>query len=446
MSESRQVLVLGAGLISPPLLRHFLAETPHSLVVAADDVSRAQRIIGSHPRARVTVLDVGEETELRRLIGAADVVVSLLPASLTPRAALVAIEAGTPLVNTSYAGPEMRALDEPARSAGVLLLAECGADPGLDHMSAVRLIRRLEAEGDRVLGFSSCAGGLPLRDDANNPWGYKFAWSPRAALVANGRPARFLEAGEVVEVPGDELFGRATRYEIEGLGRFEVYPNSDALTYRELYGLTKASELFRGTLRYPGWAATLQAAHDLGLLDEKTESWAPGTTYADWLSRRLPSASGSLVERLARWLGCDVDADLIRRFEWAGLLSDRELSLSSAASLDVLADRLRRLMVFEPGERDVVIIEHRLTTVNDAGRRRLWTSRLVIEGEPPDASAMGRAAALPAALAACHVLTGRIQGAGLKIPTEPSLFEPVLQDLSRLGIGFEETEAPLPDD
>ena len=444
MNESRQVLVLGAGLISPPLLRYFLDETPHQLVVAADEVSRAERIVGDHPRGRVVRLDVSEAGELRRFLEAADVVVSLLPARLTPGVARVAIETKTPVVNTSYAGPEMRALDQPAREAGVLILAECGADPGLDHMSALRLIRRLEADGMRVVGFSSCAGGLPARDDSNNPWGYKFSWSPRAALVASGRPARYLERGSVVDVPGDELFGRARPYLIDGLGRFEVYPNSDALAYRELYGLLNATDLFRGTLRYPGWAAALQAAHDLGMLDEEVVRFSPGTTYAQWLARRLPSSTGPLAERLARWLGCDADADLIRRFEWAGLLSERLLPTRETSSLDVLTERLGRLLTFQPGERDMVVIEHRLISEDREGSRRAWVSRFVSLGEPPDDSAMGHAAALPAALAACRVVSGEYSGSGLTLPTHPDLYEPILEQLEKFGLIAEESEAHRP--
>ena len=229
----KNVLVLGAGMISPPLLRYLLTRTPHRLLVGALDVRRAEAIFEDYGRGRAVTVDMEEPASLDPLVREADVVVSLLPASYNPTIARRCIERGVPFVNTSYVSAGLEELDGEARRAGIVLLSEIGLDPGIDHMSAVRLVRRVKARGGTVVRLTSCCGGFPAPDANDNPWGYKFSWFPKAVLLAGRNPARYLRSSAVVEVPGPELFSRSWPYEIEGLGVFEVYANRDSLRYRD---------------------------------------------------------------------------------------------------------------------------------------------------------------------------------------------------------------------
>ena len=84
-----------------------------------------------------------------------------------------------------------------AESANVVLLNEIGLDPGIDHCSALSLLRQLEKEKKRVLSFTSFCGGLPAPEASGVPLGYKFSWSPRGVLNAALNGARFKLNGEV---------------------------------------------------------------------------------------------------------------------------------------------------------------------------------------------------------------------------------------------------------
>ncbi len=116
-----------------------------ALLEEAEAVARRAR--NGIPVRLAVAPDGGAEAAaaLERLVGDADVVVSLLPAGLHPAVARACVRRGRPLVTSSYACAGMRALDGPARAAGVLLLCEAGLDPGLDHMGAVRAVRALQA-------------------------------------------------------------------------------------------------------------------------------------------------------------------------------------------------------------------------------------------------------------------------------------------------------------
>jgi saccharopine dehydrogenase-like NADP-dependent oxidoreductase len=424
----RNVLVLGAGLISPPLLSYLLSRTDARLLVGALDVTKARELLQDYPRGRALQLDVQDDAALLPLVREADLVISLLPAGYNPRIAAMAVARGVPMINTSYVAPALRELDGAARAAGVLLLSEIGLDPGLDHMSALRLVRRVQAFGGSVERFLSCCGGFPAPDANNNPWGYKFSWFPRQVVLSSRSPARYLRDGAPVDVAGPELFAHAWPHAIDGLGVFEIYPNRDSLQYLEAYQL----------LRYPGWCATLKAAADLGLLDVDEIDWPQGATYADLLTRLLPASEAPVVERLAQRLGIDPDADVLARLEWAGLLSDRRLPERRAAPLDLFVGRLAKLMAYRPGERDMVVMEHRAEAAFPDGHTEEISSTLVATGEPWGQSAMARAVSLPAAIAARLVLEGAVEATGVQIPLLPDIYRPVLAELESLGLSFRE--------
>lgn len=447
--SSKRILVLGAGLMAPPLVRYLLHRTQHQLLVAALDTTRVLPVLADFSRGRAIVVDLTEDAVLGPLMDEADLVISLLPSTFNPRLARMAIDRRLPLINTSYAAPEMWALDEEAKRAGVLLLNEIGLDPGLDHMSAVRLIRRAGVLGGRVSRFLSVCGGFPAPDANDNPWGYKFSWFPRAVLLAARNPARYLRKGEIVEIPGPELFQHRWPFPVDGIGVLEIYPNRDATIYREAYGLSDVEDLFRGTLRYPGWSETMNAVAELGLLDLTPIDWKRGATYRDLTTRLIDKRDGAVVERVAAFLQRDEDDPVLGRLEWVGLLSDRELPVGSASPLDLLVARIHRMMQYRPGERDMVHLEHRLRVFFPDGRHDDVRSTLNLGGEPWGDSAMSRTVALPAAIAARRLLDDEIRATGVHIPVIPEIYRPVLEDLEQVGITIRDrwsTHHPSPFD
>ena len=436
--NSKNILVLGAGMISPPLVRYLLGRTPHRLLVAALDTQHVEQVLEEYTRGRVIRADLSDDAVLGKLMDEADLVVSLLPASHNPRVARLALDRRLPFVNTSYLAAATRELDEEARREGVLLLNEIGLDPGIDHMSGIRLIRKIRARGGRVERFLSVCGGVPATAANTNPWGYKFSWFPRAVLLAGRQPARYLREGSVVEVAGPDLFAHCWPFPVPGQGVLEIYPNRDSLAYQTPYGLNEARGLFRGTIRYPGWSATLKAVADMGLLDIEETTWPEGTTYQDLSLRLVPPGAGSGVERLSRHLDLDPGGDLLARLEWAGLLSDRPLPFKEGSPLDAFVHRLMRLMQYRPGEQDLVHLEHRAVAVFPDGHSEEIQSRLVLEGEPFGDSAMARTVSSPAAIAVRLILEGRLDATGVQIPTAPEFYRAILPELESMGMGMEE--------
>jgi saccharopine dehydrogenase (NADP+, L-glutamate forming)/spermidine synthase len=440
----RRVLILGAGLVSRPIVRHFLEDDGYRLTVASLDVEDAQALLNDHPRGTAREVDVADPAQLEPLIADSDLVVSLVPYAFHVQVAKCAIRHRAHMVTASYVFPEMRALDAQARAAGVAILNEVGLDPGIDHMSAMRLIDGARDDGASVAEFVSCCGGLPSPEAADNPWKYKFSWSPRGALLAARLSARHLENGRVVSIPGESLFDHVQPYDIEGVGRFEIYPNRDSLRYAEAYGLHEVRTMLRATVRYPGWAETLKALVGLRLLDVDERDWPAGTTYAGFLETYLPDGPEPLRTRLARAIGLDEEHPVVARLDWAGLLADEPLTHEFGSPLDVLADRFQQRMCYADGERDMVVLRHELLVQRDDGHDERRISLLVSYGEAAGDSATSRTVSLPAAVAGELLLEGRVRP-GVHIPTEREIYEPILARLEAMGISFREWSDPLPD-
>ena len=435
----KRVLVLGAGLVSRPLVSYLAGFQDIALTLCDLDEAKAAQVLGKAERGRALALSLDDEASLSRLVGEADLVVSLLPYTLHVRVAKVAIAHRVPLITTSYVSAEMRALDGAAREAGVLVLNEIGLDPGLDHMSAMLAIARLRSSGLRLVSFRSCCGGLPSPEANTNPWGYKFSWSPRGVLAAGLNAARWLEDGHIVELPGEKLFTHVAPYDVAGVGHLEVYPNRDATSYVPIYGIEGVHTMFRGTLRYPGWCETLNAVSRLGLLSGAERGWRAGTTCEEFMESVAMPGPGPVAERVAKRLNLPTDGSVMARLRFAGLFSDIPIGTNRAAPIDVLCVRLAETMAYAQNERDMIVLRHEFGVVDAAERAETMVSTLVAFGEPSGDSAMARTVSLPAAAAARLILDGRIALTGVRIPVHPEIYEPVLSTLEPMGIAFRET-------
>ena len=441
-SDPKSVLILGAGLVSRPIVRFFLEDDGFQLTLASLAIDDARALVADHPRGQCHEVDVTDPSQLEPLVQASDLVISLVPYAFHVVVARCAIRHRVNMVTTSYVFPEMRALDAEAREAGITILNEVGLDPGLDHMSAMCVIDRVRAAGGEVVGFKSACGGLPAPEAADNPWKYKFSWSPRGALLAGRLSARYLENGRVVNIPGESLFGHRWPYRVEEVGDFEMYPNRDSLRYIEAYDIHQVETMLRATIRYPGWSETMKAVADLGLLDVDSRRWPRGTTYAGFLSTFLPEGPQSPRERLAAHLDLPERHPIVERFEWAGLFADETLHTTEAAPLDILATRFEERMKYADRERDMVLLRHELRVryPNRPDEREI--SLLVAYGEPGGDSATSRTVSLPAAVAGKLLLEGRMQP-GVQIPTVRAIYEPILAGLRQMGIEFREWSDPI---
>ncbi len=435
----KRVLVLGAGLVVRPLLDELFSRPEVEVTLAALNIDRARDLVAGQPRGRAVELDSADTARLHEEVAKADAAVSLLPAALHVPVAEACVEHRVPLVTSSYVSDEMQALDERARERGVLLLNETGLDPGIDHMMAAEVIRRVRREGEEILDFACYAGGLPAPADNNNPWGYKLSWSPRAVLVSARSDVRYLRGGEVQEFPNPYAAESLRSLEVAGVGRLEVYPTRDSLKYQVPYRLEHLKNLYRGTLRYPGWCATLRSLLALSLLDLEPIPCA-GETYGSLLESRLDGGAGSLVERLAAFLDLPTEDPVVQRLVWLGLTSDQPLPSEPTTPLDLVAALFQDKLQYAPGEQDMVILEHQFEASRPGGGRRRIIKRLRVYGTAGDRSAMARTVGIPGALACGLILDGKVSLTGVRIPVSEELTQPILRALKERGFVIEETE------
>ncbi len=429
----KQVLVLGSGLVAQPLVRHLLAKG-HRVVIATLLLDRAAEMIAGHPNGKAFLLDVEDEARLASFIAACDVTVSLLPFSYHPRIASLCIAHRKHMVTTSYISPAMQELDARAREAGVAVLNEVGVDPGIDHMSAMRIIDGTRLRGGQIVAFRSYCGGLPAPEANDNPFGYKFSWAPRGVLLAGRNSAHYLLDGRRIDVPSQRLFRDMHIFAVEGLGDFEAYPNRDSISYIDIYGLRGIQTIYRATLRNMGWCDCLFNIGKLGLLS-LDEVDIKGKTYADFMCNLMDcGTSADLRTAAAERLGIPREAFPILNLEWLGMFSARGFRVDRIAPLDALGELMFEKLAFKPGERDMIALCHDFRIEFPDGRRERIQSQLINFGVPSGDTSMSRTVSLPAAIAVEMILTGRIQRTGVLRPVTQDIYNPVLDELASLGI------------
>jgi saccharopine dehydrogenase-like NADP-dependent oxidoreductase len=439
----KHVLVLGAGLVARPLVEYLLDQPDVHVTVASRTASKAEALVAGAPNGRAVAFDITKDSgKLGAMVAKADLAVSLLPYTFHVQVAEACVAHGCHLVTTSYVKDEMRALDAKAKEAGVILLNEIGLDPGIDHMSAMQIIDRVHAAGGEVVSFRSYCGGLPAPDANDNPLGYKFSWSPRGVILAGRNDARFLEKGEIVDVPNERLFATHTVIWVAGLGDLEAYPNRDSTPYIDLYDIPETKTMYRGTLRNLGWCDVMQKLNALGYFSLEERDDLVGKTFRQVMAELVDAEEmDDLRETVAVALNVAPNSGVMMTIGWLGLLDDAPVPTEETL-LDVLATQMLVKMGYDENERDMIILLHDFTAQYPDRKERI-TSTMLDFGAPEGDTSMARTVGLPAAVASRYILEGRIDLTGVHIPVVPEIYEPVLQELERLGIEMEETVKQL---
>jgi len=442
----KTILVLGAGMVARPLVQYLLDQEGYHVKVASRTVSKAERIIDGNPDGEALSFDVDEMNDLQGLVSDSDIVVSLLPYTYHVEVANHCIESVKPMVTTSYVSDAMKALNDKAKDAGVIILNEIGLDPGIDHMSAMKIIHDIQKRGGEVTGFSSYCGALPSYDGGPNPFGYKFSWSPKGVLLASRNPARYLSDGNEIEIVGENLFDNYSFIDLEGIGVLEHYPNRDSMPYLATYGIQSAKTMYRATLRHIGWCETMRNIVKLGLLDDSKIEQTDVKTFRDIICNVIGcSIDDDLEDKLAQRLGIDPHSALIKRLKWLGLFDSDDLLVEGGSPLDNLVAQMQKKLPLKPGERDMVILHHDFQAeYKKEGMGARITSTFVGFGDPDGDSSVAKTVALPAAIGVKMILEGKIDVKGVHIPVIESIYTPILKELESLGITFAEKKVEFP--
>ena len=407
------------------------------------DESNLSRVLENHPRGEGIVSDAGNQARELILRTNPDLVLNLLPAAFMYPVAKLCVEMGKPMVNPSYIKDDMKSLDKPAKEAGVTLLCELGLDPGIDHMSAARTVRRIRESGGRVESFRSVCGALPSAEANTNPWGYKLSWAPASLIGASKRDARVMLDGEVHEWKDGKTYEHVHLEEMGPLGWFEVYANADSLPYLERYGIPEAKTIYRGTIRYVGWCETIVAMNALSLVETEEQDFR-GLTFRGFMARQAGESDPAKAEEaVCRKLGIGRHTAVYERFEWLGLFEDRPLPFAKGSARDVISHLFGEKLVYGEGEKDLVILKDEVVAYYPGtGRRLRHTSTLVDFGIPNGDTSIARTTGLPPAIGARLILEGKVRAAGVLAPVLPEIFEPCLEALEAEGISLvEKTES-----
>ncbi len=439
----KTILVLGAGLSASSLLRYLserLVSADWMLKIGNSDIESLEAKYGSNERIHLIKLDASDAEQRRAVIAHVDIVISMLPASFHPEVARDCIDLRTDLITPSYVSPSMKALHEEALNKGVTIMNETGVDPGIDHMSAMKIMDEYREKGAKLKVFKSFCGGLIAPESDNNSWHYKFTWNPRNVVVAGqGGVAAFRQNNELKYIPYSQLFKRTERFAIDGYGSFDGYANRDSLKYIDIYNIDEVETIYRGTLRKPDFCQGWDVLIELGLTDDSY------TLYNSRLlsPRQLLNAFlpyhhvDSVEDKLKKFLRPERE-HLYVLFQEIGFFNGDVFMFEQDGSPAVLLQKLlQQAWVLNPSDKDMLVMLHEFEFQHHAVRTKI-TSSMVALGEDNVYTAMSNTVGLPIAIIAKHILNG-YTNPGVHIPVQKELYLPVLEELEEFGIKFTET-------
>jgi saccharopine dehydrogenase-like NADP-dependent oxidoreductase len=432
----KKVLILGAGLVVKPIVEYLL-ENKFGLLVASPMKERADEMIKGNPLGTSLDWSMDDPVMLDKLIAGHDLTVSLLPYKYHAEVAGVCLRHLKSLVTTSYIQTQMMDLDERVKKAGLLFLNEIGLDPGIDHMTAMRIIDHIHKKNGIVEEFYSLCGALPAPECADNPLKYKFSWSPRGVILASCNSALYLKKGRKIHIESADLFKDRFNYHFPDIGDLEVYPNRDSISYIDIYGIPETRTMYRGTFRYKGWCESMDAMKSLNMLDNNVKDYR-GRRYSEFLAEQAGSEIKDLKINIAKKLRVALKSDAIESLEYLGFFSDEKLHYRSATPFEITSDRMIKKMLLSANERDMVILQHIFLASYPSSKKEVIKSSMLDFGTPATNTSIARTVALPAAIAVRMILEKKINATGVCRPVIPEIYNPILDELKTLGIEMKE--------
>jgi saccharopine dehydrogenase-like NADP-dependent oxidoreductase len=442
----KSILILGGGKSCTVLieyLSHHAATDGYHIVIADADADNVREKVGLLAAVAVVEFTLEDTLKLENLVREATIVVSMLPAHLHIPVAHECLKQRRNMVTASYVSPEMEVLHQAAQERGLLFLNEMGVDPGIDHMSAMRVVERIKAEGGIMTGFESFTGGLIAPEcERDNPWRYKFTWNPRNVVLAGQGAAKFVQMGKYKYIPYHRLFRRTEIINIPSWGTFEGYGNRDSLKYRSSYGLQDIPTMYRGTLRRPGFCRTWDAFVLLGATDDSyIMEGSENMTKRDFINSFMSYNPHDSVElKLAHYLHLDLDSEEMYKLKWLGIFDNVPVGLKKPSTpAQMLQKILEDKWSLQPDDKDMLVMWHRFNFTLHGEQKEIHASMVSI-GEDGLHTAMAKTVGLPVAIAVRKILKGEIALTGVHIPTLAAIYDPVLDELETQGIVFEERE------
>ena len=444
----RTILIIGAGRSASSLIQYLLNKSEQEnlhLIIGDLSLASAQKKTNNHPNATAIALDIFDQNQRATLIQKADIVISMLPAHLHIEVAKDCITYKKNMVTASYISDAMQELDAAAKENNLIFMNEVGLDPGIDHMSAMKVIHEIKAKGGKMLLFESFCGGLVAPESDTNLWNYKFTWAPRNVVLAGqGGAAKFIQEGTYKYIPYWNLFRRTEFLEVEGYGRFEAYSNRDSLKYLDVYGLNDVLTLYRGTIRRVGFSKAWNMFVQLGMTDDSyVMEGSENMSYRQFVNSFLPYHPTDSVEIKMRLI-LKIDQDDIM---WDKLLEldlfnpNKKVGLEKATPAQILEKILTESWTLQPKDKDMIVMYHKFGYELN-GKKEQIDSKMVCIGEDQTYTAMAKTVGLPVAMATLLILNGKIKTPGVQLPIREEVYFPILKELEEYGVVFKEQIVP----
>lgn len=442
----RNILIIGAGRSASSLIKYLLEKSEsENLHLTIGDLSLelAQKKTQNHKNATALALDIFNETQRKEEIQKADIVISMLPAHLHIEVAKDCITYKKHMVTASYISDAMQSLDAAAKENGLIFMNEIGLDPGIDHLSAMKVLDEIRGKGGKVILFESFCGGLVAPESDNNLWNYKFTWAPRNVVLAGqGGAAKFIQEGKYKYIPYNKLFRRTEFLKVEGYGRFEGYANRDSLKYRSVYGLDDASTVFRGTIRRVGYSKAWDMFVQLGMTDDSYAiDDSENMSYREFVNLFLPYHPTDSVEiKLRHQLKIDQDDVMWDKLLELDLFNPNKIiGLKNATPAQILEKILTDSWTLQPNDKDMIVMYHKFGYELNGVKKQI-DATMVCLGDDQTYTAMAKTVGLPVAMATLQILNGNIKTPGVQLPLNKEVYLPILKELEEYGVVFHEKE------
>jgi saccharopine dehydrogenase-like NADP-dependent oxidoreductase len=435
----KKILLFGAGKSSSFLIKYLIqhaAENNWVVQIVDQNTKHIQDKYGVANHLQLFTTDVFNNAERAELIQHAELVISLLPPSLHIVVAKDCLLYAKNLITASYVSDEIKAMDAELKEKKVLFMCEMGLDPGIDHMSAMKIIDEIAKENGEIFEFKSHCGGLVAPESDTNPWHYKISWNPRNVITAGAAGAHFLLNKQEYKIDYPQIFKNNQTIQVNGIGQLAYYPNRDSLSYQALYDLKNVDTLERTTLRYPAYSAAWQYIIDMGLTNEKGKLYdTENLTFEAWLQDVLQT--NNVAEKLNSIFGNDAVSQKL--FDYLDLTSRQFINIGTQKSnADILQSVIEQKWKMQDTDKDMIVMQHEFK-YRKAGKATYLKSTLIVKGEDKTYTAMAKTVGLPMAILAKLILTEKVTALyGVNIPVMQKVYAPVLQELVEQGIIFEE--------
>lgn len=435
----KEILLFGAGKSSTCLI-HYLGkcsdENNWKLLVCDSNLSLAQSKTKNYSSTEAISFDVSNEKKRHEYISKSDIVISMLPPHLHFLVANDCLNFSKHLLTASYIDGEIKKLNKQIEQKGLFFLCEMGLDPGIDHMSAMKIINGIKNKGGKITTFKSHCGGLVSPESDDNPWHYKITWNLSNIVMAGSAGAIYRSSWKNVEIPYKNIFRDCKVVDVPGLFPLAWYPNRDSLSYTQTYGLTDIDTFIRTTLRHPSFCRGWNTIVNMGLTDlDDHEEIKNCKTYNDWYQLKKNNSKTSFLPDTN-------EKEFDEQIDYLGLRSNDFIKTEINNSALLLQNIMGEKLAMQPHDKDMIVMLHEIGyEIN--GQNKEVRSTLIVKGEDQKRTAMAKTVGLPLGIAAKLILQEKIKLIGLHIPVLPEIYEPVLLELEAHQIKFNEEKSLL---